>query len=239
MHSLCCVSPYIQSSNTTLNVKLGFISKLDFSVILCEMLPCLSSSQAAGLVCPPGKWLRDGTCPLRSRLDSLLLKGLFLIGVFHSLFNKCRVCGEVAFPPLSEQARGIDLLMVWSLLFCLMVLWIKAIQFPESFRVSCTAPVRNLQASHDLNPRKSLFSLNNILAFDTVTDFWCHVKMLLAIVSFVLLEIWDAAINIRGGRVIDLNKPLTSRSNPTVCHLNAASMEGYSSRRSWPFVQSS
>lgn len=77
-----------------------------FFVVIIIIATC-SNWKHCGLVSPPGKCFREASW--------------FRIGVLCSFFSKYCICDEAAIAS-TNKAWCIDLPMVWSLLFCLIVL---------------------------------------------------------------------------------------------------------------------
>lgn len=118
-HCFSCSSLYTHPSFTATGLKLELINRFFF----CN--PLRNMSQQV-----PLQWsgLQTTTYPVRPLSDSLLLTGLFLIGILCPLLSKSFFfCNEV------NKPWCIDLLMVWSLLVCLIVFQIKL-----SFYKACT-----------------------------------------------------------------------------------------------------
>lgn len=87
-HALSCSSTYIHPPVAAINLKLGFSSKQDFfqsSAVKCWYFLAHPKCLAWSLLLRSG--LENASHPLRQ--GSFPLTVLLLIGVVHSLFNKC------------------------------------------------------------------------------------------------------------------------------------------------------
>lgn len=139
-----CLSPYIQPSVTAINLKLGFISKQDFSSNpLWSAGISISPPQALGPVSPPEKWFMKLLLVLWDNYKTAVLwQDFFWLELCVFYLVKSVSVMKLLFYPSGNKDWFIDLLMMWLIVVWLIVLWIQLIQFMQKgLRVWCTFPL--------------------------------------------------------------------------------------------------